>query len=111
MPLVGPGRSMSEAILVMTEKRLGCVGVVDAAGALLGIVTDGDLRRHMAPDLLAKPVSAIMTAGPKTIRRNALAAEAVGFMSQRQITTLWVIEAGLPVGILHIHDCLRAGVA
>ncbi len=111
MPLVGPGRSMSEAILVMTEKRLGCVGVVDAAGALLGIVTDGDLRRHMAPDLLARPVSAIMTAEPKTIRRNALAAEAVGFMSQRQITTLWVIEAGLPVGILHIHDCLRAGVA
>lgn len=111
MPLVGPDRTMSDAILVMTEKRLGCVGVTDAAGKLLGIVTDGDLRRNMSPDLLAKPVNRVMTAGPKTIRRNALAAEAVGFMSQRQITTLWVIEDGKPVGILHIHDCLRAGVA
>ncbi|MGQ0677052.1 MAG: KpsF/GutQ family sugar-phosphate isomerase [Rhodospirillales bacterium] len=111
MPLVGPDRTMAEAVLVMTEKRLGCVGVVDGAGRLLGIVTDGDLRRHMSPDLLAKPVAAVMTAGPKTIRRAALAAEAVGFMSQRQITTLWVVEDGKPVGILHIHDCLRAGVA
>ncbi len=111
MPLVGPERKMGEAILVMTEKRLGCIGVVDAAGRLAGIVTDGDLRRHMSPELLSKPVSQIMTAGPKTIRRNALAAEAVGFMSQRQITTLWVVEDGKPVGILHIHDCLRAGVA
>jgi len=111
MPLVGPERKMGEAILVMTEKRLGCVGVVDAAGSLVGIVTDGDLRRHMSPELLSKPVSLIMTAGPKTIRRNALAAEAVGFMSQRQITTLWVVEDGKPVGVLHVHDCLRAGVA
>jgi arabinose-5-phosphate isomerase len=111
MPLIGPGRAMSEAILVMTEKRLGCVGVVDGAGRLLGIVTDGDLRRNMAPDLLAKPVSTVMTPGPKTIRRGAMAAEAVGYMSQRQITTLWVVEDGKPVGILHIHDCLRAGVA
>jgi arabinose-5-phosphate isomerase len=111
MPLVAPERKMAEAILVMTEKRLGCVGVVDAAGRLVGIVTDGDLRRHMSPELLAKPVAQVMTAGPKTIRRGALAAEAVGFMSQRQITTLWVVEDGKPVGILHIHDCLRAGVA
>ncbi len=111
VPLVGPDRAMSEAILVMSEKRLGCVGVADASGKLLGIVTDGDLRRNMSPDLLARKVRDVMTPGPKTIRRNALAAEAVGFMSQRQITTLWVVEDGKPVGILHIHDCLRAGVA
>ncbi len=113
MPLIGPGRKMSDAILVMTEKRLGCVGVVDASGKLLGIVTDGDLRRNMSPDLLAKPVSQVMTPGPKTIRASALAAEAVGFMTnaERPFTALWVVEGGKPVGILHIHDCLRAGVA
>ncbi len=111
MPLVRPGTSMADAVLVMSEKRLGCVGVLDDKGSLAGIVTDGDLRRHMGPDLLARPVAEIMTAHPKTIRRAALAAEAVGFMSQRQITTLWVVEDDKPVGILHIHDCLRAGVA
>jgi arabinose-5-phosphate isomerase len=111
MPLVRLDTPMADAILVMSEKRLGCVGVLDAKGSLAGIVTDGDLRRHMTPDLLARGVADIMTANPKTIRRAALAAEAVGFMSQRQITTLWVTEDDKPVGILHIHDCLRAGVA
>jgi len=112
LPLVGADTAMSDAILVMSEKRLGCVGVVDGGGKLLGMVTDGDLRRHMAGNnLLARRVDAVMTPKPKTIRRNALAAEAVGFMSQRKITKLWVVEDGLPVGILEIHDCLRAGVA
>jgi arabinose-5-phosphate isomerase len=113
MPLVGPDMKMADAILVMSEKRLGCVGVVDAAGKLVGMVTDGDLRRHMTPDLLAKLAHQVMTPRPKTIRRNALAAEAVGFMtnSQHPFTTLWVVENERPVGILHIHDCLRAGVA
>ncbi len=113
MPLIGPGRTMSDAILVMTEKRLGCVGVVDASGNLLGIVTDGDLRRNMSPDLLSKQILEVMTPRPKTIRPNALVAEAVGFMTnaQRPFTVLWVVENGKPTGILHIHDCLRAGVA
>ncbi|MCC6470313.1 MAG: KpsF/GutQ family sugar-phosphate isomerase [Alphaproteobacteria bacterium] len=113
MPLVGPDMEMADAVLVMSEKRLGCVGVIDAAGRLMGIVTDGDLRRHMTPDLLGRRVREVMTPRPKTIRRNALAAEAVGFMtnSQSPFTSLWVVENERPVGILHIHDCLRAGVA
>jgi arabinose-5-phosphate isomerase len=113
MPLVGPDTKMADAILVMSEKRLGCVGVVDAAGRLVGIVTDGDLRRHMTPDLLSRRVHEIMTPRPKTIARNALVAEAVGFMTnaERPFTNLWVVENGRPVGILHMHDCLRAGVA
>lgn len=113
MPLVGPDTKMADAILVMSEKRLGCVGVVDAAGRLVGIVTDGDLRRHMTPDLLSRRVHEVMTPRPKTIARNALVAEAVGFMTnaERPFTNLWVVENGRPVGILHMHDCLRAGVA
>jgi len=113
MPLAALGTKMADAILVMTEKRLGCLGVVDGAGALVGIITDGDLRRHMAGDLLGQSVDRIMTPRPKTIRRAALAAEAVGFMtrSQHPFTVLWVVEDGRPVGILHLHDCLRAGVA
>jgi len=113
MPLVEPDMKMSAAILVMSEKRLGCVGVVDKAGLLVGIVTDGDLRRHMGPDLLDRRVAQVMTPRPKTIRPGALAAEAVGFMtnSQRPFTSLWVVEDERPVGILHMHDCLRAGVA
>ncbi|MCK6452185.1 MAG: KpsF/GutQ family sugar-phosphate isomerase [Alphaproteobacteria bacterium] len=113
MPLAALGTAMADAILVMTEKRLGCLGVVDGAGLLVGIITDGDLRRHMADNLLAQKVERIMTPRPKTIRRTAMAAEAVGFMtrSQHPFTALWVVEDGRPVGIIHIHDCLRAGVA
>ncbi len=113
MPLATLGTAMADAILVMTEKRLGCLGIVDGSGLLVGIITDGDLRRHMAGDLLAQKVERIMTPRPKTIRRTAMAAEAVGFMtrSQHPFTALWVVEEGRPVGILHIHDCLRAGVA
>ena len=119
MPLITSGSPMSEALVEMTTKRLGCVGVVEASGRLLGIVTDGDLRRHMTPDLLQRRVETIMTANPKTIRPGALAAEALGVMNAGKggggITTLFVVEAGgapaAPVGILHIHDLLRAGVA
>jgi arabinose-5-phosphate isomerase len=119
MPLIATGAPMSEALVEMTAKRLGCVGVVDANGRLVGIVTDGDLRRHMAPDLLQQRVEAVMTASPKTIRPGALAAEALGVMNAGKsgggITSLFVVEPGsglaAPVGILHIHDLLRAGVA
>ncbi len=119
MPLITSGAPMSEALMEMTAKRLGCVGVVDAGGRLVGIVTDGDLRRHMAPDLLQQRVEAIMTAHPKTIRPGALALEALGVMNAGKsgsgITTLFVVEPdsdpAAPVGILHIHDLLRAGVA
>ena len=96
----------------MTRKGFGVVGVVDAGGALVGIVTDGDLRRHMA-GLLERRVDEVMTRGPRTIATTALASEALGVMNARKITTLFASapEApGRPAGILHVHDCLRAGV-
>ena len=111
LPLVPADASMAEALIVMTAKRLGCVGATDARGALAGIVTDGDLRRHMEAGLLQRPVSDIMTGDPVTIHAGALGAEAVHLMNERQITSLFVVEARRPVGVVHIHDCLRAGLA
>ena len=110
MPLTTGETAMSEAILLMTEKRFGSVGVVDGEGRLAGIITDGDLRRHMGPALLAKRVDEVMTAAPQTIRPKALAAEALNLMNTRGIGCLFAVEDGRPVGILNIHDCLRAGV-
>jgi len=111
MPLVGPDAPMADAVLAMSEKRFGCVGVVDGAGRLAGIVTDGDLRRHMGDDLLARRVGEVMTAAPKSIRPKALAAEALGFMNAAKITCLFVTDNERPVGILHMHDILQAGIA
>ncbi|MEQ8965753.1 MAG: KpsF/GutQ family sugar-phosphate isomerase [Azospirillaceae bacterium] len=112
MPLIGEDTRMAEAILTMTAGRFGCVGIVGADGALAGIITDGDLRRHMADDLLGRSAAAVMTATPRTIRAGALAAEALGIMNDRAITSLFVVDdRGVPAGIVHIHDCLRAGVA
>ncbi|MDP6353045.1 MAG: KpsF/GutQ family sugar-phosphate isomerase [Alphaproteobacteria bacterium] len=111
MPLIGPDRRMSEALIEMTAKTFGCVGVIDDGGRLIGIITDGDLRRHMGSDFLDRRTADIMTPSPKTIRRNALAAEALWVMSTRTITSLFVAKDGKPVGILHLHDCLRAGIA
>jgi arabinose-5-phosphate isomerase len=112
VPLVMRGTSMADAILVITAKSFGCAGVIDEAGRLIGIVTDGDLRRHMGKALLAERVETVMTPTPKTIRPQALAAEALGQMNAQAITSLFVVDdAWHPLGILHIHDCLRAGVA
>ena len=111
LPLVAADAAMAEALIVMTAKRLGCVGATDARGALVGIVTDGDLRRHMGEGLLRRPVAEIMSSDPVTIHAGALGAEAVHLMNERQITSLFVIEAKRPVGVVHIHDCLRAGLA
>tara|TARA_B100000686_G_C16711501_1_gene929418 strand:- start:22 stop:1107 length:1086 start_codon:yes stop_codon:yes gene_type:complete len=111
MPLVKSGLLVSEAILVMTAKAFGCVGVIDCQSCLMGIITDGDLRRNMASDLLKLKVEVIMTHSPKTILPNALAAEAVWTMNQNSITSLFVARNSKPLGILHMHDCLRAAVA
>ncbi len=111
LPLTGPDAVMSDVLLTMTNKRFGCVGVVDAGGRLAGIVTDGDLRRHMSKNLLDNTAGEVMTRSPKTIRLGALASEALGTMNDNTITALFVVDGGAPVGILHIHDCLRAGVA
>lgn len=111
IPVCSPTTPMSEALLEMTAKRLGCVCVVDEAGRPLGIVTDGDLRRHMSDDLPKRMARELMTANPRAIRAQALAAEAVAMMNEgRPITSLLVIEDDKLAGILHLHDCLRAGV-
>lgn len=113
LPICSPDCPMAEAILIMTAKRFGCVGVVDETGALTGIVTDGDLRRHMNDGLLSLRAGDVMTGDPKTIRPQALAVEALRIMNlkDRPITSLFVVDGGRPLGIVHIHDCLRAGVA
>jgi arabinose-5-phosphate isomerase len=112
VPLVSPDAPMSEAILVMSEKSFGCVGVSGADGKLVGVITDGDLRRHMDDGLLVRCVGEIMHRDPKTITAAHLAAEAIGLMNRNAITALFVVDDGMrPAGFLHMHDCLRAGVA
>jgi arabinose-5-phosphate isomerase len=102
---------MSDALVEMTSKGFGCVGIVDAHGAIVGIVTDGDLRRHMMrPDLLAAVVDEVMTRNPKTIRGELLASEALEILNSSKITALIVTDGARPVGIVHLHDILRAGV-
>jgi arabinose-5-phosphate isomerase len=111
LPLAAAGQVMAEAIVVMTEKALGCLGVVDERGILRGIITDGDLRRHMGDGLLARRVQDIMTPAPKTVSPDLLASAALEMINSSKITTLFVVENERPVGIIHIHDLLRAGVA
>jgi len=112
IPLVSPDALMSDAILVMTAKSFGCVGVCDAGGRLIGVITDGDLRRHMGASLLERTVAEIMHRRPKTITATALAMDALALMNRFAITSLFVFdEDERPIGFLHMHDCLRAGVA
>jgi arabinose-5-phosphate isomerase len=111
IPLVALGTRMADAIVEMSSKGVGCVGITDAARRLVGIITDGDLRRHMRPDLLDARVDDIMTAGPKTVRPDQLASEALEVLNSSKITALMVVDAGTPVGVVHFHDLLRAGVA
>ena len=111
VPLKPLGTKMSEALVEMTSKGFGCVGIVDVRGAVVGIVTDGDLRRHMGSDLMTALVDDVMTKNPKTIRGTLLASEALELLNASKITALIVTEANKPVGIVHMHDLLRAGVA
>jgi arabinose-5-phosphate isomerase len=120
MPLVGTGTAMSDVLIAMTSKRFGCAGVTDAQGGLIGIITDGDLRRAMGKNLLTLTAADVLTPGPRTVRAGALAAEALRLMNRadKPVTCLFVVADGgapnqplTPVGIVHIHDCLRAGVA
>jgi arabinose-5-phosphate isomerase len=112
LPLIAPDRPMSQAILVMTRHGFGCAGVVGDDGRLVGIITDGDLRRHMGPALMDTSVATVMTTKPKTIEPDALAAEALGIMnlSDHPFTAMFVIEDDKPIGIVSVHDLLRAGV-
>ena len=113
LPLTDADAKMADVIITMTEGSFGCVGVVDAKGQLAGIITDGDLRRKMSAELLTRDAAEIMTPSPRTVEPHVLAAEALSLMTNKtpKITGLFVVEGGKPVGILHIHDLLRAGVA
>ncbi len=111
VPLAQLGSRMSEAMVEISAKGFGCVGIVDGQGKLAGIITDGDLRRHMRPDLLEARVEDVMTPRPKTISPGQLASEALEILNSSKITALMVEEAGKPIGIVHLHDLLRAGVA
>jgi len=111
VPLIAQGALMSEAIVEMSAKGFGCVAVTDGNGKLAGVITDGDLRRHMRGDLLQTPVDGVMTAQPKTVRPDQLASEALQLLNASKITALIVVERDRPVGIVHFHDLLRAGVA
>ena len=111
VPLAPLGTPMSAAIIEMSAKGFGCVGITDARGQLVGIITDGDLRRHMRPDLLDSRVDDVMTRGAKTVRPDQLTSEALEILNSGKVTALMVAEAGKPVGIIHFHDLLRAGAA
>jgi arabinose-5-phosphate isomerase len=112
LPLARPDTPMRDLLLTMASGRLGCVGIVNAKGALVGIVTDGDIRRHVA-GIENRLASEVMTVDPKIAQPDQLAAEALALMTEMKITQLFVLADGdaTPAGVIHIHDCLRAGLA
>lgn len=114
LPIVGDGALMDEALLMLTEKNLGAVLIFDTQKVLVGIVTDGDLKRHMSADLLQKPVGDVMTVDPLSIQKDALAAEALEIMTKtpgKYITSLIVKDGDVVCGMIRLQDCLQAGVA
>jgi arabinose-5-phosphate isomerase len=111
VPLAPLGTAMSDAILEMSAKGFGCIGITDPRGLLVGIITDGDLRRHMRNNLLDARVDDVMTRAPKTVRPDQLISETLEILNSTKVTALFAIEAGKPVGVIHIHDLLRAGAA
>ena len=111
LPLAPEATPMSDAIVIMTQRSFGCLGVVDTKGRLVGIITDGDLRRHMNRNLMTARVGEIMTRKPKTIKPDAMASSALELLNSSRITALFVVERSKPVGIVHVHDLLRLGVA
>ncbi len=110
MPLLPSDSGMQETLLEMTSKRLGCVGFTDVNGNLIGMLTDGDLRRCLSNDILSKKAFEVMTKNPKVISPDAMASEAVKLMHDKKITNIFAVENGKPVGVIHIHDCLNSGV-
>lgn len=111
LPLARIGTSMADALVTMTQKSKGCIGIVDAQGRLAGVITDGDLRRRMSADLLSRKVDDVMTRNPKSAPPDMLVAKAIEIINASSITALFVVADGKPVGIVHIHDLLRIGVA
>lgn len=112
VPLTTSDATMAQAVLTMTSKHFGCTGVVDHHGALIGVVTDGDLRRHISADLTEQKVEAIMTHTPVTVSADMIAPEVLNLMNRQKISAVFVVDdRGRPEGIVHLHDFLRAGVA
>ncbi len=111
LPLCGPATAMGDVLLTMTKKSFGCIGVVNEENRLIGIITDGDLRRHMSRELVNLLAADVMTPSPKTISPDALASEALEQLNSLKITSLFVVDTeARPVGLIHIHDLLRLGV-
>ncbi len=110
MPLLPSDANMHDTLLEMTSKRLGCVGFTDKSGMLIGILTDGDLRRCLSNDILTKRAYDVMTKNPKVISPESMATEAVKIMHDKKITNLFAVVDGKPVGVIHIHDCLDKGI-
>jgi len=111
MPLSPLGTRMSDAILEMTAKGFGCVGITDPRGHLVGIITDGDLRRHMRGNLLDARVEDVMTREPKTVRSDQLLSETLDILNMMKVTALFAVDRGKPAGVIHVHDLLRVGAA
>ena len=111
VPLAPLGTRMSEALLEMSAKGFGCIGITDSRSHLVGIITDGDLRRHMRNDLLDARVDDVMTREPKTVRPDQLISETLEILNSLKVTALFAVEGGKPVGVIHVHDLLRAGAA
>jgi arabinose-5-phosphate isomerase len=111
LPMISCNQTIKDAIQIITEKKLGSCCVIDDFGKLIGIITDGDLRRNLGNELLSKNVKDVMTKNPIVIQGNQVAAKALAIMEEKSITAIYVVdEMKCPVGIIHIHDCLRAGV-
>ena len=111
MPILEENASMKSVLLEMTSKRLGCVGLINQAGILTGLITDGDLRRCLTEKILDEKAINVMTKNPKTVAKDVMAAEVLKIMHGKKITNMFVVENGKPVGVIHIHDLLNKGVA
>ena len=107
LPLIKNNEKMSEALLQMTKKSFGCIGVINQSDKLIGVITDGDLRRNMNKNMINKKTSEVMTKNPNVIEKNTLVGEAIHIMNSKKITSLFVCEKMKPIGIIHIHDLLR----
>ncbi|MBO6757940.1 MAG: KpsF/GutQ family sugar-phosphate isomerase [Roseibium sp.] len=111
LPLTGQTTLMRDGIVLMTQKGFGVLGIVNELNQLVGVITDGDLRRHISTNFLDKPVTDIMTHGPKTVPSDMMAASILDLVNSSAITSVFVVENGRPVGIVHLHDLLRIGAA
>ena len=110
IPVVKFNTKMSEVIIEMTSKHLGCTAVIDNENKMIGIITDGDLRRHLNQNFFSEIAENIMTKNPITIVKESLAIEAFTLMNKKSITSIFVLENNKIIGVLHLHDCLKAGV-